>query len=56
MEDEDEDIYDEDNEDDDDADALSSSPSIPDEVRFIFHHIPVSTKSKLIRLFAGHRF
>ena len=30
--DEEEDVYDEDNEDDDDADALSSSPSIPDEV------------------------
>jgi hypothetical protein len=31
--DEDEEIYDEDNEDYDDADALSSSPSIPDDVR-----------------------
>lgn len=30
---EEEDVYDEDNEDDDDADALSSSPSIPDDVR-----------------------
>ena len=29
---EDEDLYDEDNDDDDDGDALSSSPSIPDEV------------------------
>ena len=30
--DEEDDIYDEDNDDDDDGDALSSSPSIPDDV------------------------
>jgi len=30
---EEDDIYDEDNDDDDDGDALSSSPSIPDDVR-----------------------
>ena len=32
--DEEDDVYDEDNEDDEDGDALSSSSSIPDEVRF----------------------
>jgi len=34
--DEEEDVYHEDDEDDDDGDALSSSPSIPDDVRPVF--------------------
>ena len=44
MVEEDEDIYDEDNEDEDDADALSSSPSIPDDVHISDFH----------RLIIGH--
>jgi hypothetical protein len=40
---EEEDVYDEDNEDDDDADALSSSPSIPDDVRLFLILLPVKT-------------
>ena len=48
---EEEDIYDEDNDDDDDGDALSSSPSIPDEVRLTFFFFVLF----LMSICSGHR-
>jgi|SRR5208282_5756072 len=44
---EEDDIYDEDNDDDDDGDALSSSPSIPDDVPSAFFFL---TNANLFRI------
>ena len=48
---EEDDIYDEDDDDDDDGDALSSSPSIPDEVRSTFFFFAPF----LMPICSGHR-